>query len=89
MGHYYETVTAIGRDVEDAKQKAVDGFLYEHGNRHSVRGVEAKSMLGKVPPTKTVETKLDGFTRVTVQNDESAPADQWREKWEIEIHTHA
>ena len=98
LGHFYNTITGVGKNRKEAETRAIADFMYEHGHRHSVRGIEAAKMLRKVPPKKNVEEKLPAGHRpygnnhtiiVRTVEDTDAPPEKWLEEWEFELHTHA
>lgn len=98
MGHFDTTVTAIGKNQQDAIDTAIAQFLYEEGHRHSIYYEDTKAeFLRKVPPKKRVEKEmwersLYGRRRsvyVTFEEDPAAPESEWLEEWRITIHSHA
>ena len=88
MGHHYNTATGTGKNKDEAKRDAIDSFLNEEGNRHSVRDCKALSMI-KVPPKKPVTVKNGRYTSTSYQTDPTAPQSEWLEQWTFELHTHA
>jgi hypothetical protein len=92
-GHFYEMVVAVGKNRKEAERNAIDEFLLENGHRHSVRGVDKARLIEKVPPNKQKETVRgrgrDSMTYVEYLPDPTAPENEWLEKWEFELHTHA
>jgi len=89
MGHHYNYITGIGRNKREAQSDAIEKFLDEEGNRHSVRGIESSELLKKVPPNHNVTTKEGQYDVVRSVPNTDAPKDQWLEVWEFELHTHA
>jgi hypothetical protein len=89
MGHFHTTIKGRGADRSEAESNAIDDFLREQGNRHSVRDVTKPRLIGKVPPmgviTKRGRDTYHDYTKPNVD----APKDQWLEEWEFELHTHA
>lgn len=88
MGHFNNTVTGTGKDKIEARRDAIDQFITENGNRHSVRDCKAVSMV-KVPPKKPVTVKNGRFSSTSYQTDPTAPQSEWLEEWTFELHTHA
>ena len=89
MGHHYNIIVGKGKNKWEAQRSAIDDFLYEEGNRHSVRGIESATLIKRVPPTHFVERKEGQNTIVTSEPNEKAPPSEWLEVWEFELHTHA
>lgn len=88
MGHFNTNITGIGRNKNEAKNDAIDQFLCENGNRHSVRDCKGLKM-EKVPPKKQVEKKVGRHTYITMEENPTAPQSEWLEKWTFDLHTHA
>lgn len=88
MGHHYNTIVGTGKNQAEAKREAIDDFLNEEGNRHSVRECKAMSMV-KVPPKKRIEKKVGRNTYITMEVDPTAPQAEWLECWTFDLHTHA
>jgi hypothetical protein len=101
MGHYTDTVAATGKNRREAEATACDEYLYEHGHRCNIRGVERAELIEKVPPTKRVETprRVNEWVYgrlvrremiyVTYEPDPDAPPSEWLERWEFDLHIHA
>lgn len=89
MAHNYETVRGIGKNREEAESAAISDFFYEHGHRHSLRGIESAVYIGKVPPKKQVVELKGGMRHISQVEDPTAPAGEWLEEWEFVIHTHS
>jgi hypothetical protein len=89
MGHFYTTITGTGKNRQEAQMAAIDDFLWEEGNRHSVREVLHPKLLKKVPPKKWVKERNGRYTVQREVEDNAAPASDWLEVWEFELHTHA
>lgn len=90
MGHYYTKIVGIGKDEDDARSIAIYEFLYEHGRRHNVREVKTLRLVELVPPKK--EKRVDcanGDVLISSEPDPTAPKEEWLQKWEFEIHSHA
>lgn len=89
MGHFYEDITGVGRDKHEAQRAAIDDFLWENGNRHSVREVLNPVLVKKVPPKKMVKERRYGKTFLVQIEDRTAPQSDWLEEWRFTLHTHA
>jgi hypothetical protein len=94
MGHFHDTVKAIGKTKRDAQNNACDDFLRENGERYDIRDVKALRYIRDVPPKKWVETgtmRINGRTEKVLEQKEEldAPREKWLGEWEFEIHSHA
>ena len=89
MGHFHTKIRGEGKNREDAQEIAIDDFLWENGNRHSVREVNHGILIEKVPPMHNVTRKVGRHDMITAERNNDAPQDQWRQIWEFELHTHA
>jgi hypothetical protein len=97
MGHFYTEVTATGKDRQEAQAAAIADFLFENGQRHSVREVTKPRLLRRVPPKVRRETLKQGkpwlgmpnYVIVEMVEDLSAPKRDWLEEWQFTLHTHA
>lgn len=88
MGHYYTEVIGTGKTEREARQNAIDTFLYEEGQRHTIRSVEKACFLKHVPPMKTIETRKGPYRSITQEPDVDAPEATWLEVWSFTLHTH-
>lgn len=89
MGHFYTMVRGKGKNRREAERAAVDEFLHENGHRHSVYDVGKPKLLGKVAPMGVIYTAHGQTVHDYTKPNLDAPADQWLEEWEFELHTHA
>jgi hypothetical protein len=90
MGHHYNVIIGEGKNRLEAQRNAVDDFIRKEGTRHSVRDISYGKMIEELPPLGVFSvnasgTKIHDFTR----RNHDAPKDQWVQRWEFELHTHA
>lgn len=89
MGHFSTTVRGKGKNQREAERNAVDEFLHENGDRHSIRHVINPKFIEQVPPmgVESCEgrTTIFDFTKPNV----AAPKTEWLELWEFTLESHA
>ena len=88
MGHFNNIITGCGKNQVEARRDAIDQFMSENGERHSVRECKPLKMV-KVPPQKPVIVKNGRFSTTSYQSDPTAPQSEWLEQWSFDLHTHA
>lgn len=89
MGHFYTTVRGKGKDRREAEANAIEEFLYEAGNRHSVRDIKNAKLIATVPPMGVVRHEHGNEIHDYTQPNTDAPKKQWLQEWEFTLHTHA